>query len=108
MKKMIVMLTIFAALVVASPRVESADWILNCTVNGVGAGADHLSAYVPIQLTCPGYTIKNFSILGADMSAKNRVLATVLTALSTEKPVMVYVDNMASDPVGIYVVLVNQ
>lgn len=108
MKKMLLMVAVIAALWMVSTTAESAGWIDNCVVNSVGAGSDVYNTYVPIQMTCPGYALKNYSIKGSDMAAKNRVLATFLTALSTEKPVMVHYDDMAADPVYLDVVLVKQ
>lgn len=109
MKKMLFMIAIISALWLVSPTAGVAvEWVQNCTVNSVGAGADTLNNYVPIQMTCPGYPLKNFYIMGGDMAAKNRVLATFLTAISTERVVMIRVDDMNATQVGVDVVLVRQ
>lgn len=109
MKKRLFLVAVIAALWMVSPAVGStSDWLAGCTVNSVGAGADTYYHYVPIQMTCPGFPLKNYNIKGSDMSAKNRVLATFLTALSTEKTVMVRVDDKNADPAVVDIVLVQK
>ena len=110
MKKMLLTVAVIAALLVVSPTVVSAanDWLLDCTVNSIGAGADDYYFYLPVQLTCPDNGSKNYSIKGTDMAAKNRVLATILTALSTEKTIRVFVDEKTAAEPGIRVLRVQK
>jgi hypothetical protein len=99
MKKRILVAAAFAIFimswVIAPAVVTAAPGYLNCVVNSVGVGAGANTGYGPIQMTCGSDPLKNFEIVGGDSTGTNRALAALLTAISSEKNVMVYVDDTA-------------
>ena len=95
--------------VVAPAVVTAAEGFkTGCIVNSVGVGAGSVTGYGPVQMTCSGDSLKNYEIWAGDTTGTNRALATLLTALSSEKTVTVYVNDTAATVPVIWVVYVNQ
>ena len=112
MKKMSLVAAVLVILtiswVVAPTVVTAAPGYKNgCIVNSVGVGAGTYTGYGPVQMTCPGDTLRNYEIWAGDVTGTNRALAALLTALASEKTVMVYVDNTTATVPVIQIVYVN-
>jgi len=105
-----VVLALFTISWVVAPAVVTAapGYLFNCVVNSVGVGTGSYTGYAPVQMTCSGDSLRNYDIQAGDATGTNRALATLLTALSSEKTVKVYVNDTAAAVPVIQVVYVDK
>lgn len=112
MKKISLVVAVLAIITVSwivTPSVvtAAAGYKSACVVNSVGVGAGSYTGYAPVQMTCSGDTLRNYEIGAGDATGINRAVATLLTALASEKTVMVYVNDTAASVPVIWVVYVK-
>ena len=111
MKKMSLVAAVLVILTISwvvAPTVVTAapGFLSNCVVNSVAVGAGSYTGYAPLQMTCAGDSLRNYEISAGDSTGTNRALATLLTALASEKNVVVYVNDTAATVPVILVVYV--